>query len=280
LLTRDERNKDERTGSIGRKIRCIRELEELGSEVLLISADVSDKKQLSAAVAQAENHFGKINGVIHAAAVMGKELLAFMVDPSARGVDPGDGTVVMMNHYEKQFIPKIYGLVTLYQVFKDKPLDFCLLTSSLAAIMGPLAAYTAANCFMDAFAHWANRYCRDSAASWISVNWDNWQPLPAPEEQEKELTMTPEEGVEAFHRIMSWGQASQVITCTTDLELRQKQLPVKPGHEKEMFPGRKTDISDWFYKPAWKKAPLPGPSLPSDKIDADLCHHRWLVFTR
>jgi amino acid adenylation domain-containing protein len=274
-LTRDENDKSERTAGIGRKIRYIRQLEELGSEVLLLSADVSDKKQLSAAVAQTENHFGKINGVIHAAAVMGKELLAFMVDENQN------------HHYEKQFIPKIYGLVTLYRVFKDKPLDFCLLTSSLAAIMGPLVAYTAANCFMDAFAHWANRDRRDSSAPWISVNWDNWQPLATSEEQETpgnpvdaaELTMTPEQGVEAFHRILSWGQASQVITCTTDLGLRFKQLPVKPEHEKEIFPGRKTDISDWFYKPAWKKAPLPGPSLPLEKTGADLCHFHWLVFT-
>ena len=41
------------------------------SEVLVVSADVSDEQQMRAAIATAQQRFGAIHGVIHAAGVPG-----------------------------------------------------------------------------------------------------------------------------------------------------------------------------------------------------------------
>src|SRR5262249_23538021 len=56
-------NEDE----ISRKIQKLKALEELGAEVLIVSADVADESQMSEAVARILNRFGEIHGVIHAA---------------------------------------------------------------------------------------------------------------------------------------------------------------------------------------------------------------------
>ncbi|MHC5824502.1 MAG: KR prefix domain-containing protein, partial [Nostoc sp.] len=55
LLTHDE------TDSTSRKILKIQELEQLGAEVLVVSADVSNTEQMYLAIAQAESQFGKLN---------------------------------------------------------------------------------------------------------------------------------------------------------------------------------------------------------------------------
>lgn len=65
LATHDEAE------SVSGKIRKLQELEKFGAEVLPLRADVADFQQMQLAIAHAKQHFGKINGVIHAAGVPG-----------------------------------------------------------------------------------------------------------------------------------------------------------------------------------------------------------------
>ena len=48
-------------------------MEALGAEVLPLAADVADYEDMQEVISQAEQHFGDINGVIHAAGVMAKK---------------------------------------------------------------------------------------------------------------------------------------------------------------------------------------------------------------
>ena len=198
--------------SVSRKIRNVQRLEELGSEVMVVSADVASQEQMQAVVTRADERFGGIHGVIHAAGATREK--------SARAIQETGQTECGW-----QFRPKVYGLYVLEKVLQDKPLDFCLLFSSLSSILGGLGfvAYSAANLFMDAFAYQQNQA---KTVPWISVNWDGWQfneENEALESTVAEFALTPTEGVEAFQRILSRAAASQVVVSTGDLQSRLAQ---------------------------------------------------------
>ncbi|NEQ21461.1 MAG: SDR family NAD(P)-dependent oxidoreductase, partial [Microcoleus sp. SIO2G3] len=185
-------------------------LEAFGAEVLVASADIANKEQMQNAIALATKRFGTIHGVIHAAGV--------------RSVNTVQA--ISRAECEKQFQAKVQGLFVLEEVLQGIDLDFCLLMSSLASILGLLgkAAYPAANIFMDAFAH---KHNQSHPSRWISVNWDNWLTEETLEFSTRPNTlqwyMTPQEGVEAFQRILSMGAFTQVVVSTGDLQARLDQ---------------------------------------------------------
>jgi acyl transferase domain-containing protein/acyl carrier protein/NRPS condensation-like uncharacterized protein len=200
---------------ISGKIRIVKELEGLGSRVLVLSADVANPEQMRGVMETAEKHFGPVNGVFHSAMVSDGEMIVNI-----------DAVSKMM--CEKQFRPKISGLLTLQTVLQGKNPDFCLLASSMASILGGLGhiAYSAANIFMDKFVVYHNR---TNWVHWKSVNWDLWE--SESEELKKMidgttlagLSMTPPEGVKVFQRVLAWDEGDQVINSTGDLQTRIDQ---------------------------------------------------------
>ncbi len=126
---------------VNRKIRRLLKMEELGSEVLVLRADLADRRQMAAAVAEAYTRFGVIHGVIHGA---GNTTGGGFTD--ARHTDRAAAT--------EHFRPKAQGLFVLEELFRDRDLDFVLLLSSLSGVLGGLGllSYSAANIFLDAFA--------------------------------------------------------------------------------------------------------------------------------
>ena len=201
------------------KIRKIAQLESMGSEILIVRADVTNKEQMQVAIAESEVQLGAINGVIHAAGFLAQD--AF--DKIAK-LSPVD--------CEKHFQSKVYGLLVLNDLLKGRKLDFGLLMSSLSSILGGLgfAAYSAANLFMDSFAN------SHQHIPWKSLNWDTWQfDLDANHSSSNsslvKFSMTADEGIEAFTRILSTAIAThipQMIISTADLQTRLKQWTHNP----------------------------------------------------
>lgn len=209
LTTHDE------TDGQSRKLRHLQTLQELGAEVLVASADVADLEQMQAVIKQANERFGGIQGVIHAAGLMD--------DQSFTGIHQTTPA-----QCEQHFRPKVQGLRVLEQVLRGQPLDFCLLVSSLSSVLGGLGfvAYAAANTFMDAFAY---QHHRTGQVSWMSVNWDGWklpddrEPQTARQAALAALAITPSEGIRVFERLLQSERISQVVVSTGDLSARLNQ---------------------------------------------------------
>lgn len=204
------------------KIRKIRAMEEAGAEVLVMSADVTALGDMQSVIERTIEQFGSLNGVIHGAGLLAEDSFVSIQEISQ--------TVC-----ERHFRPKAYGLYVLEKVLEGRQLDFCLLLSSLSSVLGGLgfAAYSAANIFMDAFAH---LHHRTDSVPWVSVDWDAWR-FPSDDDQSSaagrrrsELSIYPDEGVEAFQRVLSL--SPQVIVSTGDLQTRIDQW-INPSSTQE-----------------------------------------------
>ncbi|RKH53331.1 SDR family NAD(P)-dependent oxidoreductase [Corallococcus llansteffanensis] len=194
------------------RLRALDELESLGAEVLVLRADVADAAQVSAALDAATARFGPLHGVIHAAGTTG--------DKAVRLIDEA-----LPTDCDWHFAPKVRGLQVLASLLEGRDLDFCILCSSLASVLGGLgyAAYASANRFMDVF---AQAHGRTSAFPWISVNWEGWRTDANPARGNalgatlQELTLTPAEGVKAFEHLLSLEPVAHVLMSTGSLQAR------------------------------------------------------------
>ena len=208
LVTHDDQDE------MSRKIRKILALEELGAEVLVLSADVTNSEQMQRAIALASEYFGDIHGIIYAAEIVGGN--------SQKSVQE-----ISQTDCQYQFQSKAHGLFVLEKVLQGRELDFYLLISSLSSILGGLGyvAYSAANIFLDTFVHKRNQ---TNPIPWITINWDRWQ--LGEEDQSTvnrttwaELFITPEEGIKAFQRILTSENITQVVVSTGNLQARFDQ---------------------------------------------------------
>ncbi|MFB3787163.1 MAG: SDR family oxidoreductase [bacterium] len=248
------------------RIRKVRELRAAGADVLVLAADVSDENQMRAAVDQVRRRWGAIHGVLHAAGlVSGNSFLTLIRDMDRERAD-------------LQFQAKVQGWMVLDRVLRGEPLDFALLFSSNAAVLGGvgMAAYAAANQCLDGYA----RSIRgESAIPWISVNWDEWA-IPDADRQNPAMhtsincfAMRPEESLETFRRIVAHASPAlkQIIVSPGDLGARLDQWvrndSSKPAPRMELAPHKEPAVipavperAATTESPAWTPAPSQPPS--------------------
>lgn len=136
------------------KIRSLIQIRSLAGGLLVAQADVTDLDEMRSAVAQAQERFGKIDGVIHAAGVLDDgPLMLKTAESAARVIDP-----------------KVRGTLVLEEAVRGIPLKCFVLFSSISSIFPPAGQvdYAAANAFLDAFA-----LSRKDPVS--VVNWGSWR---------------------------------------------------------------------------------------------------------
>jgi NAD(P)-dependent dehydrogenase (short-subunit alcohol dehydrogenase family) len=195
------------------KIQQLLAFEELGAEVLVVQADAAQVPQMQQAVNAAQERFGTLHGVIHAAGVSGGEGFGLLQD-------------IGRHECELHFQPKVRGLLALDKALEGLSLDFCLLMSSLSSVLGgiTLGAYGAANLFMDAFLELHNR---GEGTPWLAINWDTWHTRQGQHEiigkTVAEFEMSPAEGCEAFERAVSQAGVGRLVNSSGDLEARIDQ---------------------------------------------------------
>lgn len=205
VASRDENDE------VSRKLLRLRKMEELGAEILVVNADVADRKHMESVVGQVYERFGRLDGVIHAA----EQRDGFMQAIQETG----------LAHCRNQFRPKVQGLLVLEEVLRDKQLDFCLVMSSLSTVLGGLGffAASAASIFMDSFASKQNR---KGSTPWLSVDWDGWSQrdeVEGVESNPDDTGITPAEAVEVFDRVLSHRLITPVVISTSDLQARISQ---------------------------------------------------------
>ena len=155
------------------------EIRSIAGGLLVAQADVTNLDQMRDAVALAGQHYGKLDGVFHAAGILDDgPLMLKSAESAARVLDP-----------------KVRGTLVLEEALRDAPLSCFVLFSSISSIFPPAGQvdYAAANAFLDAFA-----LSRKDPVT--VINWGAWREVgmgarsasPHPLLEEK-LLATPRE---------------------------------------------------------------------------------------
>lgn len=139
------------------KIRKLQGMEKVGAEVLVCTADVTNEAQMRKVITDAEQRFGEMHGVIHAAGVPGGGVIQLKTREMAMAV----------------LAPKLQGTMVLVSLFAQKTLDFFTACSSRTSVLGGFGQvdYCAANAFLDAFAPYVRQ---TDHIPFVSINWDGW----------------------------------------------------------------------------------------------------------
>ncbi|WP_416904852.1 type I polyketide synthase [Micromonospora echinospora] len=142
----------EPTGAV---VNALDGLRESGAEVTVASADVARPEDVARLVAAVPAD-RPLRGVVHAAGVL------------------ADGVLLQQpwTDFARVLAPKVDGGWNLHQATRDLPLDFFVLFSSAASLLGTAgqANYAAANAFLDGLAH----HRRSQGLPAVSVNWGPW----------------------------------------------------------------------------------------------------------
>nr|ALD83704.1 tAT polyketide synthase [Sorangium cellulosum] len=152
-----------RSGMDARKQELVRSLSAGGSDVHYASADLSRREDVERLVREARRRCGAIHGVVHAAGVLADALLVNKTPEAVRSV----------------LLPKVRGSVWLDELTKGDELDFFVLFSSIAAVVGSAGQcdYGYANAFLDELARWreGQRALGRRSGRTVSIDWPLWR---------------------------------------------------------------------------------------------------------
>jgi len=181
---------------------AIAAIEALGARVTVAQADVSVAGQVAAALAKIEQDGPPLRGVIHAAGLL------------------SDGSLLQLDRadFERVLAPKVAGAWHLHQLTRANQLDFFVLFSSVAALLGTAgqANYAAANAFLDALAH----HRRSEGRPALSINWGPWSEIglaAARSDRGERLSsrglgsIAPAQGLAALARLLRQSQPQAVV---------------------------------------------------------------------
>jgi myxalamid-type polyketide synthase MxaE and MxaD len=180
-------------GAAATQIQAIRELEALGASVHLAAVDVADESQVRSFLDTFEQEgWPSIRGAVHAAGVL------------------HDSTLMQLDaaSFNQTWLPKVVGSWLLHHLLPQESLDFLVLFSSAASLLGSpgQANYAAANSFLDAL----SQQRKTEGLSALSINWGAWAEvgLAASVERGGRLaqrgfqSITPQQGLEALAQLL------------------------------------------------------------------------------
>ncbi|MEX2092276.1 MAG: SDR family NAD(P)-dependent oxidoreductase, partial [Pirellulales bacterium] len=130
-------------------------IRETGAKVIVLHGDVTDVASLTKALRQIPRD-APLRGVIHAAGVLADGVLADMT----------------LDQFDRATLPKVQGTWNLHTATLAAPLDFFVMFSSAASILGSPGQgnYAAGNALLDALAH--SRRAAGLPAT--AINWGPW----------------------------------------------------------------------------------------------------------
>jgi len=181
--------------------REIDALRALGAEVRTAPCDVSRPDEVWRIVREIEAEMPPLRGVVHAAVVVADRTLLELRE----------------EHLLATMGPKILGAWNLHAATREVPLDFFVMYSSMASVVGfpGMAAYAVGNAFLDALA-------RARAAEGLpatSVQWGLFADVGVAAQDSRGLRLsargiesfTPQEGVALFGRVLAHPRAEVAL---------------------------------------------------------------------
>jgi pimeloyl-ACP methyl ester carboxylesterase/malonyl CoA-acyl carrier protein transacylase len=176
---------------------------QLPRSATVYTCDLANRK----AVQTLFQRFPKITGIFHAAGVL------------ADGLLQGQS----WENFQTVFSPKIQGTWNLHQCSQSSSLDFFVLFSSAAAVMGSPGQgnYAAANAFMDAIAK--DRQAQGLPA--LSINWGPWAAggMATSLRNQAMTLINPDQGLSMFGRLLS--QQGNIGVFQPDWQQLGQQFP-------------------------------------------------------
>ncbi|WP_458462472.1 amino acid adenylation domain-containing protein [Paenibacillus sp.] len=233
-----------------RLIQWARRLEQSGAEVMLLTADVQSEDSLSHVFSLVQSQWGAVHGIFHAAGLTD--------GPTFDLISRLD-----QEHLKEQFHSKVYGTLAIERASVDLELDFCVLFSSLSAVLGGITfgAYAAANRFMDAYASCLS--LAEGRGRWISVGWDGWymgEVEAKSSTSDEDFLMDIHEGFELLERLLSGTETGHLIVSTAELGLRRERWVTGLRRTEEQVAVRRQT----------RKSPRPDLSVPYREPEDEL----------
>jgi NAD(P)-dependent dehydrogenase (short-subunit alcohol dehydrogenase family)/acyl carrier protein len=196
-----------RSGGSSRARRRVQELEEAGARVVVAQADVSRAGDVERLIGEIRSGLPPLGGIVHAAAVL------------------DDGILLRQDSRRLAAVmaPKAIGAWNLHQQTRELPIDFFLLFSSAASLLGwyGQGTYAAANAFLDALAH----HRRAQGLPAVSINWGPWSEIGLTSRLSNARksrignkgvrSLEPAQGLEAIERVLTRSPA-QVAVLSID----------------------------------------------------------------
>jgi|GEM_PF-5308821 acyl transferase domain-containing protein/NADP-dependent 3-hydroxy acid dehydrogenase YdfG/acyl carrier protein len=135
----------------------VQQIQQLGGSAIYLTGHADSIYEMKNAISMAKQKYGRIDAVIHSAIVLRDTRIVNMEEETLLEV----------------MKPKVEGVCTFYEAFKEENLDFMLFLSSMQAFVGSFgqSSYAGASSFEDTFAQYLN-----SIASFPVklVNWGYW----------------------------------------------------------------------------------------------------------
>ncbi|XXY48825.1 SDR family NAD(P)-dependent oxidoreductase [Sorangium sp. So ce269] len=182
-------------------------LRERGAEVRVHPADVAHEGDVARLLAAIDAELPPLRGIVHAAAVL------------------DDGVLLRLDAARLSAVlrPKVHGAWNLHAQTLGRRLDFFVMFSSAASLLGSPGQgnYAAGNAFLDALAH----HRRAAGLHGLSVDWGPWAEVglaAAAANRGERLSMrgvasmTPAQGLEALERLLA-EDAAQVGVLPLDV---------------------------------------------------------------
>ncbi|HYB36738.1 MAG TPA: SDR family NAD(P)-dependent oxidoreductase [Mycobacterium sp.] len=193
-----------------------------GTEVVVAGGDVTKADQLEAVLESIRTSMLPLRGVVHAAGILDDGIVQLLDERRVRDV----------------MAPKAEGAWNLHALTRDMALDFFVLFSSAASVLGSPAQahYAAANAFLDALA-W---HRRAEGLPALAINWGPWAEVGLvgrPEQlhhlrQQGIEAIPPVDGVQALSHLL---QVAATQAAVLRVDWARWRSGASPGSNASLF---------------------------------------------
>ena len=212
----------------------IHQLRQQGTNVIVELADVTNIVEVDAMLERMHSRLPPLAGVFHSVGLLSDASL----------------TNQSWDHCQRVLWPKVLGAWHLHRVTQKSDLDFFVLFSSMAGVLGNAgqANHAAANAFLDQLAY--HRRARGLAGQ--SIQWGAWSGLGEAEEHRERISrsleargvrwISPDRGINALDHLLRLDPTTAAVT-DVDWPVFLESTGISMPLLKELLPQDKKNIS-------------------------------------